>query len=121
MPEAKEPLLAALEAVEAAVNIVAAADSHYLLEAIDTVRFCALDQMEKLLLYKPSWDRAPDWANYWAIDDYGFAAWYRLKPTVTKAGWSICREVSHLPDMQYHKNYGQARDFANSLRARVEP
>jgi len=29
---------------------------------------------------KPSWDIAPDWANFLAMNEYGFWCWFQSKP-----------------------------------------
>jgi len=29
---------------------------------------------------KPNWTDAPEWANYWAVDENGEMYWYRVKP-----------------------------------------
>ena len=29
---------------------------------------------------KPSWDEAPEWANWLAMDDAGYWFWYQEKP-----------------------------------------
>lgn len=36
-------------------------------------------------LPKPDWDNAPDWAEYWAVDENGRAYWYKGKPVSTRS------------------------------------
>ena len=55
---------------------------------------------------KPSWDTAPDWAEYLAMDEDGEWYWYENKPTIAKdcwfskkgqslnAGYSVCWDSS---------------------------
>jgi len=30
---------------------------------------------------KPDWERAPDWAEWWAVSADGYAYWYKNKPS----------------------------------------
>lgn len=36
-------------------------------------------------LPQPDWDRAPEWAKWWAVDANGWAAWFRAKPYCDKS------------------------------------
>ena len=36
---------------------------------------------------KPSWDDAPKWANYLAMDENGTWIWYAAEPFVEGDGW----------------------------------
>jgi len=38
---------------------------------------------------KPSWDEAPDFAQYLAMDDNGDWYWYEFKPVQRIATWGI--------------------------------
>lgn len=38
---------------------------------------------------KPSWTRAPEWANFLAQDDDGTWYWYELEPSRGNDGWII--------------------------------
>lgn len=34
-----------------------------------------------------TWDKAPEWANYKAIDPNGWVYWFEFKPTLSLHGW----------------------------------
>ena len=36
---------------------------------------------------EPNWDEAPEWANWWAVDEDGSAWWYILKPSLDESEW----------------------------------
>ena len=38
-------------------------------------------------MIKPDWSTAPEWAQYWAIDDNGDAYWYGKKPDRGDGEW----------------------------------
>jgi len=43
-------------------------------------------------MIKPDWSTAPEWAQYWAIDNDGRAYWYEHKPTIEhddRFVWSV--------------------------------
>lgn len=44
------------------------------------------------LTYKPSWDSAPEWAQFLAKDDYGRWHWYEYEPNYRFKVWWISRE-----------------------------
>lgn len=37
---------------------------------------------------KPSWDDAPEWANYLAMDDDGEWYWFEMEPAYDGAMWN---------------------------------
>ena len=41
---------------------------------------------------KPSWDSAPEWAEYLAKDDYGRWYWYEHEPNYRFKVWWMSRE-----------------------------
>ena len=36
---------------------------------------------------QPDWTTAPDWAQWWAMDEIGLAWWYEQKPECCRATW----------------------------------
>lgn len=38
---------------------------------------------------KPSWDDAPPWANYLAMDSDGSWYWYENEPVTSYGGWNV--------------------------------
>lgn len=39
---------------------------------------------------KPSWDQAPEWANYLAMDADGTWYWYKNQPELNVSGYWEC-------------------------------
>ena len=40
---------------------------------------------------KPNWDDAPDWAEWWAVNENGMSYYTMLEPTPTRNGyWANC-------------------------------
>lgn len=35
----------------------------------------------------PDWANAPEWANFWAVDDNGCSYWYEYKPILGIRSW----------------------------------
>lgn len=64
-------------------------------------------------LNKPSWDDAPEWANWLAMDSDGAWYWYEKKPYIDESIW----------DMQLRSRVIKAEpliydEWENSLEAR---
>ena len=38
--------------------------------------------------FEPNWTEAPDWAQYFAIDEAGYAYWWREEPKLSYNRWS---------------------------------
>lgn len=66
---------------------------------------------------KPSWDDAPEWANYRARDQYSGWWWYELKPIWDNEN----EEWDRQDNSRYLRgtvDWGHYSDGANSLEAR---
>lgn len=35
----------------------------------------------------PDWETAPEWAEWWAVDEDGAAYWYDVEPRMVKSMW----------------------------------
>ena len=63
----------------------------------ETKLFATIERLEaenerlraELARIKPSWDDAPEWAQWFAVDGSGAHCWYESKPTMIKeyAAW----------------------------------
>jgi hypothetical protein len=49
---------------------------------------------------QPDWSLAPEWANFWAVDENGAQFWYATKPIVGSDQWlssGQLKQVTHWP------------------------
>jgi hypothetical protein len=61
--------------------------------------------------WKPSWDDAPDWANYVALNEAWMWRWYEKKPEIMMGVWVSAGK-------EQHSRYAEAIDWKESLEAR---
>jgi len=61
------------------------------------------------------WSQAPEWANYWAMDEVGFAYWYEHRPKISSrhGAWGVSERHGKAPNFG-----GAAIDWQDSLVAR---
>lgn len=70
---------------------------------------------------KPDWTKAPEWANYWAVDEDGLSYWYRLEPILFRAfGFWDNDPGDELWDLDISDGDGTDPDWRNSLQKRPE-
>ena len=61
--------------------------------------------------WQPDWSQAPDWANWWCINNIGSALFYDEKPEIFNNGF-LGNRYCHAPSFNYQG------DWRNSLRKR---
>ncbi|MEG1695594.1 MAG: hypothetical protein RR282_00695 [Acinetobacter sp.] len=64
--------------------------------------------------FQVDWSRAPDWANWWAMDKNGVANWYNTEPSIEGIEWVCGRRGDYAQDKLLHGNL----DWRNSLQER---
>jgi len=74
---------------------------------------CARNANEEASAFYVDWSQAPEWANYWAMDDDGEAYWFEEKPTIDWGVWLSQSRQRIAPDFG-----GAAIDWQDSLVAR---
>jgi hypothetical protein len=52
---------------------------------------------------KPDWSKAPEWANWWAIDRTGDAYWFKQKPMLSGGFW-LDKDTCMLAENTYFKS-----------------
>ena len=50
---------------------------------------------------QPDWTEAPDWAQWWAVDNDGYAYWYRDEPTYNAKYGGWLRTLGDKPDISF--------------------
>ena len=50
---------------------------------------------------QPDWTEAPDWAQWWAVDNDGYAYWYRDEPTYNAKYGGWLRTLGDEPDVSF--------------------
>jgi len=72
---------------------------------------------------QPDWTEAPDWAQWWAIDDDGYAYWYRDQPTYNAKYGGWLRTLGEEPDVSFDHCWpppfdNRDIDWSQTLRSR---
>lgn len=65
------------------------------------------------MMMKPDWKDAPEWANYVAMDRFGYWYWYELKPFLSAFDW-------HRQENSKVKAFKQMVDWKDTLERRPE-
>jgi hypothetical protein len=82
--------------------------------AAANARIAALEASQ----FEPSWDKAPEWAQWWAMDENGSAFWYADEPTL----WRNVGEWHCAPDGDYLEDTSRMQpDWVSTLRRRPQP
>lgn len=75
-------------------------------DVLDTIRFYVLNHFNDLAKFEPNWENAPDWAQYWAVDQEGLAEWYREEPVALDRMWvARHRDTENTKQYLCHKDY----------------
>ena len=67
------------------------------------------------VLFEPDWSVAPDWANWWAMDDSGYFWWYQKEPKNKDGGWCVTYTAD---DFLAAPSFNYQGDWKDSLRKR---
>jgi hypothetical protein len=82
----------------------------------------AIAWLKIVVAIKPDWDEAPDWAQWWAVDDDGAAYWYELRPEVEGLAWGCRSDVGCAPaNVDYSQPLGYDRRASLRQRPAVQP
>lgn len=73
-------------------------------------------QPEAIQNYEPDWNQAPDWANWWGVDEDGQSHWYDVKPDLDVNEWAMGLGADdYSKSIEFSQYTG---DWQNSLRKR---
>ena len=70
--------------------------------------------------WQPDWSQAPDWANWWSVDENGTANFSGKKPNIKGKQWVYYSAASESPCHIQAPSFGYTGDWRNSLRKRPE-
>ena len=74
---------------------------------------------------QPDWTEAPDWAQWWAVDNDGYAYWYRDEPTYNAKYGGWLRTLGDKPNISFDHCWPPEefdnRDIDWSLTLRSRP
>ena len=64
---------------------------------------------------KPSWDLAPEWANFLAQDRDGAWVWYEMRPDPDSSQWIVSNYMS---EWRYHREHIVIDNWQDTLEQR---
>lgn len=67
----------------------------------------ALDSIGAEEEWQPDWSQAPDWANWWCINNIGSALFYDEKPRIFNNGF-IGNKCCYAPTFNYQGNWQES-------------
>ena len=65
--------------------------------------------------WQPNWSQAPDWANWWAVDENLKATWFVNEPHISVSEWNT-RGMD--VDFKYSPLFGYTGNWRDSIRKR---
>lgn len=75
------------------------------------------ENIKPSLEWQPDWSQAPEWANWWAMDDCDYFWWYEKSPEMKNGGWCVSwtsDDFEKAPSFNYQGNW------KDSLRKRPQ-
>lgn len=70
---------------------------------------------------RPSWDSAPEWAQWLAMDENGVWHWYEKEPEIVDFVWDIAGRETHMLDDGYRVERAfDNPEWKDSLESRPE-
>lgn len=70
--------------------------------------------------WQPDWSQAPEWANWWSVDENGTANFSGKKPNIEGRQWVYYSAASESPCHIEAPSFGYTGDWRNSLRKRPQ-